>query len=164
MTLVRQIEVGIEQGKVKAHLVRKALSDSDANTRGLGYSMISEDHLRELLVEYKPKASDPIACFDYLVECVHLDLDWDEEYALTQKDAFFELASLVDPKRFDHVPDMDVVAFWGEIIEAVRKAGAHEAAKTLAQFEQTEAFAEAMSEWKDANSAVLSCGRRKRSV
>lgn len=145
MSLIAQIEAGIEQGRVKAHLVRKALSDSDINTRGLGYSMITEDHLRDLLVEYKPKSGDPVACYAYLVECVKADLDWDEAYALTREDALFELASCVEARQ---VPAMTVSAFWDEVCAQLRAAKAEDAAAYLEACDKDEAFEQAMDEWR----------------
>lgn len=146
MSLIRQIEVGLEQGKVKAHLVRKALSDADINTRGLGYSMIAEDHLRALLVDYKPKAGDPVACYDYLVDCVQLDLDWDEDYALTREDALLELASTVDAREVQG-SNMTSVAFWDLVGERVEKAGAMDAAARFKAFERSDLWAAVMQEW-----------------
>ncbi len=150
MSLVSQIEAGIEQGKVKAHLVRKALSDGDINTRGLGYSMISEDHLRALLVEYKPKAGDAAACFEYLVECVKADLDWDEAYALTREDALFELASSLPLKKASKTPDMTVGDFWDEVCADLRTAQAEGAADYLESCDKDEAFEQALTEWREA--------------
>lgn len=148
MSLISQIEAGIEQGKVKAHLVRKALGDEDINTRGLGYSMIAEDHLRDLLVEYKPKAGDAAACFDYLVDCVKADLDWDEAYALTREDALFELACCID---LEQSPDMTLAAFWDAVCTTLRAAQASNAAAYLESCDKDEAFEQAMQEWREAS-------------
>ncbi|MDB9857675.1 hypothetical protein OAC63_04715 [Amylibacter sp.] len=120
MTLLKQIDAGVEQGKVKAYLVRKAMSDSDINLRGLGYALLSEDHLRAILVEFKPKASDPEACFEYLLECIKLDLEWDEDYAHSREDALYELTGVVAPNWVDQGAGVKPADFWARVNDVMR--------------------------------------------
>ena len=115
MTLIRQIEVGIEAGAVKAHLVRKALKGKDINTRGLGYAVMAEAHLRALMTDFKPKAGDPVQCFQYLLECIKLDLEWDEDYAHSREDAVFELPCVLGPFWASKSAGIDPAAFWQEL-------------------------------------------------
>ena len=151
MTLVCQIEAGIEKGKVNACLVRKALRDKEINTRGLGYYMLIEDHLRALLINYKIKATDAVNCLDYLVDCVQQDLDWDEEYALSREDALLELALIIPPKHFKLEPNVPLPEFWDAVVKELRKVNADQAANSLAKFEKSKEFARALVQWKEAN-------------
>jgi len=156
MTLVCQIEAGIETGKVNAHLVRKALSDKEINTRGLGYYMLIEDHLRALLINYKIETNDAVNCFNYLVDCVQQDLDWDEDYALSREDAFLELALIIPPEHFKLEPNVPVAKFWDAVLKELRKVKADQAANSLAKFENSKEFARALVQWKEANKVELS--------
>ena len=151
MTLVCQIEAGIEKGKVNVCLVRKALRDKEINTRGLGYYMLIEDHLRALLINYKIKATDAVNCFDYLVDCVQQDLDWDEEYALSREDALLELALIIPPEHFKLEPNVSLPEFWDAVVKQLRKVNADQAANSLAKFEKSKEFARALVQWKEAN-------------
>lgn len=151
MSLVREIEAGIEQGKVKAHLVCKAIRDADINTRGLGYCMLIETHLRALLIDYKPKANHPISCFNYLIDCIHQDLEWDEEYALSREDALFELALSIPPERFKKDLNVPVATFWEAVVNGLRAVYADQAADALAKFDEPEDLARAIVQWKQAN-------------
>lgn len=147
MTLLRQIEAGVEQGKVKAHLVRKALSDKDINTRGLGYALLAEDHMRALLVEFKPKASDPVACFEYLLECVALDLEWDEDYAHSREDALYELSSVLDPFWAAKNVGLKPAEFWAKVSELMRGLDGEDVATFLEGCQEDAAFQAAMAQW-----------------
>lgn len=147
MTLNAQIEAGIEQGKVKAHLARKALSDSDINTRGLGYALLAEAHLRALLTEYKPKAGDPAACFDYLLDCIAADLDWDEDYAHAREDALYELSGVLDLYWAEKGVALDAAAFWARVTEVMRGLDGDEVAVFLEGCDGVAGFDAAMTEW-----------------
>jgi len=149
MTLLRQIEAGIEQGKVKAHLVRKALKDKDINLRGLGYALLSEAHLRALLVEYKPKAEDPVACFDYLVECIKQHLDWDEDYAHAREDALYELGAVLDPFWAENGVAMDAAEFWDKASDVMRGLEGEDVAVFLEGCGETADFKVAMKAWAE---------------
>lgn len=147
MTLLRQIETGIEQGKVKAHLVRKALIDKDINTRGLGYALLAEDHLRALLTEFKPKAGDPAACLDYLLDCIAADLEWDEDYAHAREDALYELSGVLDPYWAGAGVGLDAGAFWGQTAEIMRTLDAEDVAVFLEGCDGAAGFDAAMAQW-----------------
>lgn len=147
MTLIRQIEVGIEQGKVKAHLVRKALADKDINTRGLGYAMLTEAHLRAVLVEFKPKSGDPTACFQYLLDCIALDLEWDEDYAHSREDALFELSGVLDPFWAKSNVGVKPAEFWAQVSDVMRGLEADDVAVFLEGCDQDVDFDAAMKDW-----------------
>jgi hypothetical protein len=147
MTLLRQIEGGVDQGRVKAHLVRKALMDRDINTRGLGYALMAEAHLRAVLVEFKPKASDPAACFDYLLTCIHADLEWDEDYAHSREDALYELSGVLDPYWAEQGVGLNPVAFWTQASEVMRALDAEDVAVFLEGCTEDAAFDAAMQDW-----------------
>jgi hypothetical protein len=147
MTLLRQLEAGVEQGKVKAHLVRKALANKDINTRGLGYALLAEDHLRALLVELKPKAGDPAACFEYLLECIQLDLEWDEDYAHSREDALYELSGVLDPFWADKGVGFSPAEFWTRTTDVMSGLSKVDVAVFLEGCEQDVAFDAAMAEW-----------------
>lgn len=147
MTLLRQIEVGVEQGKVKAHLVRKALSDKEINTRGIGYAMLAEDHLRAVLVEFKPKAGDPAACLAYLLDCVKLDLDWDEDYAHSREDALYELSGVLDPFWASKSMGLKPSEFWARVSDVMRGLDSDDVAVFLEGCDDTPGFNAAMADW-----------------
>ncbi len=149
MTLLKQIEAGVEQGKVKAHLVRKALSDSDINLRGLGYALLSEDHLRAILVEFKPKASDPEACFEYLLECIKLDLEWDEDYAHSREDALYELSGVVAPNWVDQGAGVKPADFWVRVTDVMRGLERDDVGAFLEGCPEDAGFEAAMKTWAD---------------
>ena len=149
MTLLRQIEAGIEQGKVKAHLVRKALADKDINTRGLGYAVMAEAHLRAVMVDFKPKAGDPAACFEYLQDCIALDLEWDEDYAHSREDALYELSGVLDSFWAQNGVGLKVAEFWAQTSDVMRGLKGDDVALFLEGCETDAAFEAAMKDWAD---------------
>ncbi|GGA33967.1 hypothetical protein [Neptunicoccus cionae] len=113
--LITRIEAALEDGKLSIDLLRKAQASKDISERALAYMVISEPHLRESLGNFKPRKADVQAIFDYLLDCIKLDLEWDEDYANSREDALYELTAPLDPFWSKHDAAISEDAFWDRI-------------------------------------------------
>ncbi|PLS20634.1 hypothetical protein [Neptunicoccus cionae] len=113
--LITRIEAALEEGKLSADLLRKAQASKDISERALAYMVLSEPHLRESLGNFKPRKADAQAILAYLLDCIKLDLDWDEDYANSREDALYELTAPLDPYWHKNGAGISEDAFWDRI-------------------------------------------------
>nr|WP_323778851.1 hypothetical protein [Amylibacter sp.] len=113
--LITKIERGLEDEKLSIDLLRKALNSKDISERAIAYTVLSEPHLRAYLGTYKAKTTDTLACLNYLLDCIKLDLEWDEDYANSREDALFELAAPLDPYWKSVGAGITETQFWDRI-------------------------------------------------
>lgn len=149
-TLVSQLEQAVEAGKVRADMLRKALADKDLSARGLAFEILSQDHLRDAVNGYKPRKSDVEGCFDYVLDCLKQHLDWDEDYALSREDAFWELAVVLDPYWARAGVAIAPDGFWAQLAGVLRGLDDLEPADVtgfLDRCEQDNGFRKAMADW-----------------
>nr|WP_325249815.1 hypothetical protein [Amylibacter sp.] len=150
--LISKIERGLEEEKLSIDLLRKALNSKDISERGIAYTVLSEPHLRVYLGTYKAKTADTMACLTYLLDCIKLDLDWDEDYANSREDALWELAVPLDPHWQSVGAGISESRFW-ECIAAFLTDELEDFCEDFApEFLQAQSdsagFAERMSNWK----------------
>lgn len=156
--LITKIERGLEEGKLSIDLLRKALNSKDISERGIAYTVLSEPHLRAYLGSYKAKMADTLACLNYLLDCVKLDLEWDEDYANSREDALWELTAPLDPHWQSVGADLSDQQFWDRIAtfltDDLQEVCKEFAPEFLQNQTQTAGFADRMAKWKQ-NPALL---------
>lgn len=149
-SFVSQLERAVELGKVQADMLRKALADTDLSARGLAFEILSQPHLRDAVQGYKPRKSDVEGCFEYLLECLKQHLDWDEDYALSREDAFWEMTAVLDPYWSKAGVSFAPEAFWRKLSDVVRgleDLEAEDVTGFLEQCDQDDGFKAAMADW-----------------
>lgn len=152
-SLITRIETALEEGKLSVDLLRKAQASEDISERALAYMVFSEPHLRQTLGTFKPRKADAQAIFDYLLDCIKLDLDWDEDYANSREDALYELTAPLDPFWAKHNAAISEDAFWDRIETFLQKDLTEFCAEFAPEFLQeqadTAAFLSRKSRWAE---------------
>lgn len=152
--LITKIERGLEDEKLSIDLLRKALNSKDISERGIAYTVLSEPHLRGYLGTYKAKTADTMACLTYLLDCIKLDLEWDEDYANSREDALWELAAPLDPHWHSVGAGITEAQFWDRIATFLTDDLEDFCEDFAPEFLQTQSdsagFADRMSNWKNA--------------